>query len=132
MYKFTELELSLLTELKTISKIRDNEKLITRSKTIAIDASDRLQFFRRWCQGENRTHNVERIISTFNQVFDIISLETNESKRRYFVDEIRKARKGVSSIQITYRFDSHVNSQLDLLIDRVDKLVAFYTNSTFP
>ena len=132
MFHFTELELAIMTDLKVISRIRDNERILTRSKCLAIDQDDRLQFIRRWARGENRTDNVSRLISVFNQVFDIISSEKKDCKKRYFVDEIRKARKGLASLQITYREDSHICSSLDLLIDRIDKIVSFHTNLTFP
>ena len=131
MFTFSELELCLMTDLKVISKIRDNERILTKAKSIAIDSNDRLQFIRRWMKGENRADNIQRVVSVFNRAFDIVNKETNESRRRYFVDEIRKARKGVSSIQITYRGDSHIDSCLDLLIDRIDKIVSYYTPVSF-
>lgn len=132
MYKFNELERNLMIDLKVVSKIRDNERVLTKNKNICIDSSDRLQFFRRWLNGENREDNISRILSIFNQSFDIVFNEKDEFKRRYFVEEIRKARKGIASIQITYRDDSNICSQLDLLIDRIDKTIGYYTANSFP
>ena len=79
MYKFNELERNLMIDLKVVSKIRDNERVLTKNKNICIDSSDRLQFFRRWLNGENREDNISRILSIFNHLVKFFK----NSKLRY-------------------------------------------------
>lgn len=132
---FPELSLEeVLINLKILSKIRSNEKLLVNEKLLNIDNSY-FQFLTRWWREESRHKTINYINHVIAEAFrfcdstinselnkiseDPIFDEDNAVILQRITQELHNCLGGLVTIKITYSEDSLIQSQLDLLMENI-------------
>ena len=137
--------------LKIISNIKENDKLITSKNIIEIDNPYILQGINRWYNNENRIINIKKLNEICENTFKITEyLITNEKEKKdkdnilkynnneifqSLIIEMTNSINGIENLKNTYSKEIPISSQLDSLkkklvmkIDKVNKLLTI--NST--
>jgi hypothetical protein len=135
----------IIINLKIIALIKKHEKLSIREhdKSLIIDGKNNflyIQSIKRWYNEDNRKKTmdyIEKIIhKTFewmDQVYEDYKLhpdkkddiseeifeEDNEALLLRLSKEVINASEGLKNLRITYKQDSLVNSQIQLLLDKI-------------
>jgi len=120
--------------LKILSKLRNDEKLVVAEKLLNIDTSY-LQFITRWYKSESRERTIDYISHVIEESFRICDSTINAEMNRVSDDpvfdedntellqrltnELSNCIDGLITIKITYRNDSLVQSRVDLLIENI-------------
>jgi len=130
----------IIINLKIIALIKKYEKLsINNNNTLIIDDHYNLfyiQSIKRWLNNDNRQKTInyiEKIIQrTFDCMDDIYNEFKNELQKKNDVfeedkenllfrlsKEIINASEGLKNLRITYKYDSLINSQIQLILDKI-------------
>jgi hypothetical protein len=135
-----------ILNLKIISKIKPNDKLLANNNLLEIDSPYILQSVNRWYNNESRSITIEKLNSILEGTFKITkilleneknnkeddkSLEENNSQIfQTLILEMRNSLVGLENLKKTYSEDILISSQLDLLINklntRIDKMSKFF------
>ena len=135
-----------ILNLKIISKIKENDKLLANKSLLEIDSPHLLQSVNRWYNKENRNITIEKLNNILEGTFKItkillekekdnkeeISLEDNNSQIfQTLILEMKNSLVGIENLKKTYSEDILVSSQLDLLIgklsSRIEKMSKLFT-----
>ena len=126
-----------ILNLKIISKIRENDKLLTNNNLLAIDSPHLFQSLNRWYNKESRSITIEKLNDILDGTFAITkilldqekknnnkdkeSLEENNSQIfQTFILEMKNSLVGLENLKKTYSEDILISSQLDLLINKLN------------
>ena len=117
----TELE-DVILNLKMISKIKQNNKLVIINKTLHVDQR-LLQPVFRWYTADNRYDTVNFITSVINNALD----NTLHVKHPVFdvdkmKEELLSTIQGLENLSATYKLDNLIVSKIDILIDKINKI----------
>uniref|UniRef100_A0A6C0CM16 Uncharacterized protein n=1 Tax=viral metagenome TaxID=1070528 RepID=A0A6C0CM16_9ZZZZ len=117
----TELE-DVILNLKMISKIKQNNKLVIINKTLHVDQR-LLQPVFRWYTADNRYDTVNFITSVINHALD----NTLHVKHPVFdvdkmKEELLSTIQGLENLSATYKLDNLIVSKIDILIDKINKI----------
>ena len=135
-----------ILNLKIISKIKANDKLLANNNLLEIDSPHILQSVNRWYNNEGRAITIEKLNSILEGTFKITkillenekknqeedkSLEENNSQIfQTLILEMKNSLVGLENLKKTYSEDILISSQLDLLINklntRIDKMSKFF------
>ena len=135
-----------ILNLKIISKIKPNDKLLANNNLLEIDSPHILQSVNRWYNNESRSITIEKLKIILEGTFKITkillenekqnkdddkSLEENNSQIfQTLILEMRNSLVGLENLKKTYSEDILISSQLDLLINklntRIDKMSKFF------
>ena len=134
-----------ILNLKIISKIKENDKLLAHKNLLEIDSPHIFQSVNRWYNNENRNITIDKLNNILEGTFNITksilerekiikkkkSLEENNSQLfQTLILEMRNCLTGLDNLKKTYSEDILISSQLDLLINklnnRVDKMNKFF------
>ena len=137
-----------ILNLKIISKIKENDKLLANKSLLEIDSPHLFQSVNRWYNKENRNITIEKLNNILEGTFKItkillekekndneeISLEDNNSQIfQTLILEMKNSLVGLENLKKTYSEDILVSSQLDLLISklssRIEKMSKLFTIS---
>ena len=103
--------LDLMTKLKVLSSIKENQRVCTRAVDVRVDDRGTFQgLFRMW-DGENRRHNIETIKCIVHQAIDVMEVNSR------ITSELMAAIKGIENLKRTYGDDSHAVARLQVIID---------------
>lgn len=132
--KETDIDLdNVLLNLKIISQIKENDKLITSNKLLEIDNSY-FQSFKRYWNNNNRLSTIDYIKGVVDDTLYITDLtikakETNEINNIFiesnshilqrFLIEITNACKGLDNLKITYNTDNTITSAIDIYKEKL-------------
>jgi len=135
-----------ILNLKIISKIKENDKLLANKSLLEIDSPHLFQSVNRWYNKENRNITIEKLNNILEGTFKITkillekekdnkeekSLEDNNSQIfQNLILEMKNSLVGIENLKKTYSEDILVSSQLDLLIDklssRIEKMSKLFT-----
>lgn len=136
-----------ILNLKIISKIKENDKLLAHKNLLEIDSPHIFQSVNRWYNNENRNITIDKLNNilegTFNITKSILEREKNNKEEKKSLEEnnsqlfqtlileMRNCLTGLDNLKKTYCEDILISSQLDLLINklnnRVDKMNKFFT-----
>ena len=135
-----------ILNLKIISKIKENDKLLANKSLLEIDSPHLFQSVNRWYNKENRNITIEKLNNILEGTFKItkillekekndneeISLEDNNSQIfQTLILEMKNSLVGLENLKKTYSEDILVSSQLDLLISklssRIEKMSKLFT-----
>tara|TARA_B110000977_G_C10954169_1_gene445860 strand:+ start:542 stop:1054 length:513 start_codon:yes stop_codon:yes gene_type:complete len=134
-----------ILNLKIISNIKENDKLITSKNIIEIDNPYILQGINRWYNNENRIITIKKLNEICENTFKITEyLITNEKEKKdkdnilkynnneifqSLIIEMTNSINGIENLKNTYSKDILISSQLDILkknmlmkIDKLNKL----------
>ena len=131
----TEIDTYLLN-LKIISKIEENDKLITTDKLIKIDKPTVFQGVHRWMSSESRTNTLEILNQIYENSFDITDIlltkekDLDENKKELedsnsqifqkFIIEFTNSLVGIDNLKKTYKDDILILSQLDMISNKIN------------
>ena len=135
-----------ILNLKIISKIKENDKLLAHKNLLEIDSPHIFQSVNRWYNNENRNITIDKLNNilegTFNITKSILEREKNNKEEKKTLEEnnsqlfqtlileMRNCLTGLDNLKKTYCEDILISSQLDLLINklnnRVDKMNKFF------
>ena len=135
-----------ILNLKIISKIKENDKLLAHKNLLEIDSPHLFQSVNRWYNNENRNITIDKLNNilegTFNITKSILEKEKNNKEEKKSLEEnnsqlfqtlileMRNCLTGLDNLKKTYSEDILISSQLDLLINklnnRVDKMNKFF------
>ena len=135
-----------ILNLKIISKIKENDKLLANKSLLEIDSPHLFQSVNRWYNKENRNITIEKLNNILEGTFKITkillekekdnkeekSLEDNNSQIfQNLILEMKNSLVGIENLKKTYSEDILASSQLDLLISklssRIEKMSKLFT-----
>lgn len=134
-----------ILNLKIISNIKENDKLITTKNIIEIDNPYILQGINRWYNSENRIITIKKLNEICENTFKITEyLITNEKEKKdkdyilkynnneifqSLIIEMTNSIIGIENLKNTYSKDILISSQLDIIkkkmlmkIEKLNKL----------
>ena len=123
--KVTESNLNIETvvlNLKLISKIKQNEKLIIDNKIIKVDVRI-LQNIRRWFTSDGRDELIDYIEFIINETIGYISNLTDGDNltytKRKLIDELSNIISGLDNLKSTYKTDNIITSKIEILQEKI-------------
>ena len=108
----------IIINLKIISKIKENDKMIVNNKTMTVDSRNLLSI-RRWWSSDNREITIEYISKVLNQTFNHLTKNNDINVKQ----ELKNALAGLDNLRSTYRLDNVISSKIDILVDKINKTV---------
>ena len=129
---------NLMTSLKVLSQVKQNQKVATSEEVIRIeDQNAWFQSFRRWYNRESRDKKIEsisRVIDTAFSQLELLQKKHSTASNQVFLvrlqQELKNASSGLTNLRTTYEDDSVTRSRIDLLIERIgDTLEALKSSS---
>ena len=131
-----------LLNLKIISKLEENDKLITNQDILKIAKPVIFQGIRRWYSKEGRETTMDKLYEIFNQSFkitdELLLNEKSDNKEennlndsnsqifQKFIVEFTNSINGIDNLKKTYKDDVPMKSQLDMigskLTNRLEKM----------
>ena len=109
----------IIINLKIISKIKENDKMIVNNKTMAVD-NRILLLFRRWWSVDSRESTIDYITKLLNNTF--IYLDNNNDIN--VKQELKNSLVGLDNLRSTYRLDNVISSKIDIVIDKINKYIS--------
>tara|TARA_B110000285_G_scaffold170631_1_gene190995 strand:- start:14 stop:502 length:489 start_codon:yes stop_codon:yes gene_type:complete len=131
-----------LLNLKIISKLEENEKLITKDTILKIDKPYILQGIKRWIANEKREITILRLNEIYKKSFDItdelldneknndnnniinndnnILEDSNSQIFQKFIIEFTNSLTGINNLKKTYATDVPIISQLDMISNKLN------------
>ena len=134
----------VLSNLHVLGALSDNDKLITNDDMFDIYSPTTWRALLRFLKGENRLGNVQRVrtcirhamtysssfLEEANDMLDHLALSTPVhmslirvkmlcSQHTRMMNGLQKANEGMEHLKLTYRGDSAMAAQVELLIDEV-------------
>ena len=117
---------SILLDLKIISQIKENDKLVTSKELLEIDNSY-FQSIKRYWNNDNRISSIEYIKNTVNRTLEFTDTTLNDThteNKNIFIEnnshilqrilvEMTNAIKGLDNLKLTYNTDITVISAID-------------------
>jgi hypothetical protein len=132
----TKLIDNCLLNLKIISKLEENDKLITNQDILKIDKPVIFQGIKRWYSKEGRNTTMERLNNIFEESFNITDeilrnakTDDNEENNlndsnsqifQKFIVEFTNSLSGIDNLKKTYKDDIPMKSQLDMIGNKLN------------
>ena len=131
-----------LLNLKIISKLEENDKLITNQDILKIDKPVLFQGVKRWFSKEGRETTMDKLNEIYNESFKITDGilkdekmdkkedndldDSNSQIFQKFIVEFTNSLNGIDNLKKTYKDDVPMKSQLDMignkLSNRLEKM----------
>jgi len=124
---------SILLDLKIISQIKENDKLVTSKELLEIDNSY-FQSIKRYWNNDNRISSIEYIKNTVNRTLEFTDTTLNDThteNKNIFIEnnshilqrilvEMTNAIKGLDNLKLTYNTDITVISAIDIYKEKLN------------
>ena len=114
----------LLLNLRTLSEIKDFDKLRVNNDNLQIDQSP-IQFVTRWYYAEGRDSTLTKISDILEETFSHIETiknntyyNSNRDIQRILVG-LSTSVKGIDCLKVTYKKDVNVITRLDLYAEKI-------------
>ncbi len=108
----------LILNLKLISKIKHNDKMIVIDKVIQTDQR-LLQPIRRWWTSDTREDTVNYVELIINQTIQYLNIKNdNES----ILKELPLTIRGLDNLKSTYKADQLFKSKIDILKEKITRI----------
>lgn len=107
----------LVLNLKLISKIKHNDKMIVIDKVIQTDQR-LLQPIRRWWTSDNREDTVNYVELIINQTIQYLKIDNNDS----ILKELPLTIRGLDNLKSTYKADQLFKSKIDILKEKITRI----------
>lgn len=117
----------VILNLKLISKIKQNDKMIIVNKVIQVDHR-LLQPLFRWYTSDNRSETFNFITLIINKGIENLSSEKKEDmiySKDFIKKELLNCLEGLENLGATYKNDILISSKIDLLKDKIKKICNF-------
>ena len=122
---------SILLDLKIISQIKENDKLITSKDLLEIDNSY-FQSIKRYWNNDNRLSTIDYIKNVVNNTLKFTDITFNDSNNntnifkennshilQRFLVEMTNAIKGLDNLKLTYNNDTTIISAIDIYKEKL-------------
>ena len=107
----------IIINLKILSQIDKNQKLITRGSYINIEGPSLIpEFIRRWNRQENRSETLKKINIIINSAIELIDKDNKYDVKQYIVD----SKIGIQNLKETYSTCSQTCARLDIILDKIN------------
>ena len=134
--------IQLLTNLKVVAGLRQNERILTRRGGDCIQVSPRgvTEGAFRWWGRETREHNIVSVRQLFENAFAFVTVQADRIREAVargeapppaaaaavarITREVQKARHGVVALLATYETDRVATARLECIIQTIDEQVA--------
>ena len=145
-----------ILNLKILSNIKKNDKLITNTNILEIDSPNILQGINRWYYNENRELTLKKLNNICENTFKITDYILNNEKDRnisneknilqynnneifqLLIYEMTNSLNGLSNLKATYANDISISSQIEILkkkitmkIEKLNKLFSININNYY-
>lgn len=117
----------VILNLKLISKIKQNDKMIVVNKVIQVDHRLFQPLFR-WYTSDNRSETFNFITLIINKGIENLSSEKKEDviyTKDFIKKELLNCLEGLENLGATYKNDILISSKIDLLKDKIKKICNF-------
>ena len=117
----------VILNLKLISKIKQNDKMIVVNKIIQVDHRLFQPLFR-WYTSDNRSETFNFITLIINKGIENLSSEKKEDvfySKDFIKKELLNCLEGLENLGATYKNDILISSKIDLLKDKIKKICNF-------
>lgn len=112
----------IVLNLKLISKIKQNDKMMVINKTLKVDARP-LQSVWRWYTSDNRTDTIFFIEFVINSALDNVSLSNDGVYDENTIKkELLNILSGLDNLGATYKLDNLVVSKIDIMKEKINRL----------
>jgi len=112
----------IIINLKVLSKVEQNKKIITRESYLNIESGTYVpEFLKRWYRGDNREETIRKVALIITRAIELYNSTSKEKKvemKRYIDD----ARKGIVNLRETYSNCPQTIARLDTVLDTIDTL----------
>ena len=107
----------IIINLKILSQLDKNQKLITRGAYINIEGPSLIpEFVRRWNRQENRSETLKKINSIINSAIELIDKDNKYDVKQYIID----SKNGIQNLKETYSTCSQTCARLDIILDKIN------------
>jgi hypothetical protein len=107
----------IIINLKILSQLDKNQKLITRGSYINIEGPSLIpEFIRRWNRQENRSETLKKINGIINAAIELIDKETKYDVKEYIIN----SKIGIQNLKETYSTCSQTCARLDIILDKIN------------
>lgn len=117
----------VILNLKLISKIKQNDKMIVVNKIIQVD-NRFLQPIFRWYTSDNRAETFNFITLIINKGTENLLSDKKEDSiysKDFIKKELLNCLQGLENLGATYKNDILISSKIDLLKDKIKKICNF-------
>lgn len=113
----------IVLNLKLVSKIKQNEKMIVINKTLSVDHRFAQSLFR-WYTSDSRHDTITFIEMIINKGLDYTYSETID--QTYSKDIVKKELElsiaGIENLSATYKLDNIIVSKIDILKEKINRM----------
>ena len=127
----------IITNLKTVAKIRKHDKLQVRGKLLCIDDTY-TRCISRWWLGTNRQSCIEFfhvLLDNCGQFIETARIGDDRRKRKEvclaILHELSNSLVGIENLKTTYKLDMTMVSQLEVVISKVHSHIGRLGNVIF-
>lgn len=114
----------IILNLKMISKIKQNNKMIIVNGVISVDVRV-LQPLLRWYTSDTREDTIAFITNIINSALSLVGGEQRLSNHIYDKDTIKQellsTMQGLDNLSATYKIDNLMVSKIDILREKINK-----------
>lgn len=112
----------IVLNLKLISKIKQNDKMIVINKILKVDTRP-LQSVWRWYTSDNRTDTIFFIEFVINSALDNVSLSNDGVYDENTIKkELLNILSGLDNLGATYKLDNLIVSKIDIMKEKINRL----------
>ena len=116
---------TVVLNLKLISKIKQNEKLIIDNKIIKVDVRF-LQNVRRWVTSDGRDESLDYVEFIINETIAYINSLSDDRNLVYskskLIEELSNIINGLDNLRSTYKIDNIITSRIDILKEKINNI----------
>jgi len=107
----------IIINLKILSQLDKNQKLITRGSYINIEGPSLIpEFIRRWNRQENRSETLKKINGIINSAIELIDKDNKYDVKQYIIN----SKNGIQNLKETYSTCSQTCARLDIILDKIN------------
>lgn len=112
----------VILNLKLISKIKQNEKMVVINKILRVDQRPFQTIFR-WYTADNRLDTLHFIEFVVNSAFSCLdSSDDTVYKDDVIKKELLNILTGLDNLKATYKLDNFIVSKIDILNEKIIRL----------
>jgi hypothetical protein len=119
----------IVLNLKMISKIKQNDKLVVINKILNVDCRLALPL-RRWYTADNREDTMNFISVVIHRALEMMEdTEDVVYTKDTIKDELLNTLPGLDNLSATYKLDNLVVVRIDLIKDKINRLCGSHSKT---
>lgn len=115
----------ILTSLRVISMIKENQKVCVRDGIIILEVKSTgfMSAIRRWIHRDNRLKAISYIQNVVNHAIEITKTHTDEHTVNKIKSAIKDCIIGIKSLGVTYNNDAATMARITVLEERINSSI---------